>query len=101
MGDHDQLEKAFAGATVHDMFNYMTVAILFPVELATQYLARITALCVKNASTEKGEEWEVRIYELRSTYQGIIMAKNYFIYTNVAISTRDLLKKSWHPWRIE
>jgi sodium-dependent phosphate cotransporter len=38
VGDGDELERAFAGATVHDMFNFMTVGILFPLELITHYL---------------------------------------------------------------
>jgi sodium-dependent phosphate cotransporter len=33
MGCGDQLERAFAGATVHGMFNFLTVVILFPLEL--------------------------------------------------------------------
>mmetsp|Transcript_24314 Transcript_24314/g.57396 ORF Transcript_24314/g.57396 Transcript_24314/m.57396 type:complete len:575 (+) Transcript_24314:87-1811(+) len=57
MGDGDQLERAFAGATVHDMFNFLTVAIFFPIELITQYLNRLTTLCVKNFSSKDGEKW--------------------------------------------
>jgi sodium-dependent phosphate cotransporter len=36
----EEFRRAFAGATVHDFFNLMTVAILFPLELAFGYLAR-------------------------------------------------------------
>ena len=57
MGDSDQLERAFAGATVHDMFNFLTVAIFLPVELITGYLRRLTALCVRNFSSRDGEKW--------------------------------------------
>ena len=57
MGDGDQLERAFAGATVHDMFNFLTVAVFFPIELITGYLRRLTALCVRNFSTRDGEKW--------------------------------------------
>ena len=32
--------RAFAGATLHDIFNLMTVAILFPLEMATGFLRR-------------------------------------------------------------
>ena len=32
--------RAFAGATVHDLFNLLTVLVLFPIELATGYLQR-------------------------------------------------------------
>ncbi|NQT39742.1 MAG: Na/Pi symporter [Planctomycetes bacterium] len=33
-----EFRRAFAGATVHDMFNLLTVAVFFPLELATGYL---------------------------------------------------------------
>ena len=56
MGDGDQLERAFAGATVHDIFNFLTVAILLPLEVITGYLDALTGAIVKNAETEKGEK---------------------------------------------
>ena len=58
MGDGDQLERAFAGATVHDMFNFMSVAVLFPLELITGYLDALTGAMVKNAEVKDGEKWE-------------------------------------------
>jgi len=36
----EEFRRAFAGATLHDLFNLMTVVVLFPIELATGYLAR-------------------------------------------------------------
>jgi sodium-dependent phosphate cotransporter len=36
----EEFRRAFAGATLHDFFNLLTVAILFPIELATGFLAR-------------------------------------------------------------
>jgi sodium-dependent phosphate cotransporter len=35
-----EFQRAFAGATMHDFFNLMTIAILFPLEQATHYLQR-------------------------------------------------------------
>jgi len=58
LGDGDELERAFAGATVHDMFNFLTVAVLLPVEVITGYLYRVTKAMVKNANPEEGEAWE-------------------------------------------
>jgi sodium-dependent phosphate cotransporter len=59
MGDSDQLELAFAGATVHDMFNFLTVLVLLPLEVATGYLYYLTLAMVKNADlTEEGDAWE-------------------------------------------
>lgn len=33
--NRDDFRRAFAGATVHDMFNWMTVIILLPIEVGT------------------------------------------------------------------
>jgi sodium-dependent phosphate cotransporter len=48
MGNGDELERAFAGATVHDMFNILTVCVLFPLEIITGYLEKLTWAMVKN-----------------------------------------------------
>lgn len=48
MGNGDDLERAFGGATVHDMFNFLSVLILFPLEIITHMLARMTAAMTKN-----------------------------------------------------
>jgi len=38
-----EFRRAFAGATIHDFFNLMTVAILLPFEIATGFLQRTAA----------------------------------------------------------
>jgi len=58
LGDGDQLERAFAGATVHDMFNFLSVAVLLPLEVVSGYLYRITELMVANITTKDGESRE-------------------------------------------
>ncbi len=40
--DRDQFRRAFAAATVHDMFNFLTVLIFLPVEAITGYLYRLS-----------------------------------------------------------
>ena len=32
-GDSNEFERSLAGTTVHDMFDFLTVGILFPIEL--------------------------------------------------------------------
>ena len=66
MGDGDQLERAFAGATVHDMFNFMSVAVLLPLEVATHYLKRLTNAMVKNANPRDDDKWEGPVKKLVS-----------------------------------
>ena len=38
MGNREEFERAFAGATVHDIFNWLCVVVLLPLEVATGYL---------------------------------------------------------------
>jgi sodium-dependent phosphate cotransporter len=42
----EEFRRAFAGATVHDFFNWMSVLVLFPLELATGFLSR-TAMALE------------------------------------------------------
>lgn len=44
--DREQLRRAFAAATCHDMFNLLAVLILLPVEAATGLLARLSTAAV-------------------------------------------------------
>lgn len=62
IGDKDSYRRAFAGATVHDCFNLLTVAILLPVEYFTHLLYHIGYGIVNSAGiddeTEKGEKMD-------------------------------------------
>ncbi|KAF8791245.1 Sodium-dependent phosphate transport protein like [Argiope bruennichi] len=40
--DGEEFHRAFAGATVHDMFNWLVVIVLLPLEVATGYLEKLT-----------------------------------------------------------
>ena len=57
MGDGPQLERAFAGATVHDVFNLLSVVILLPLEVITHVLYYLTSAMLPTA-VDDGEEWE-------------------------------------------
>lgn len=40
----EEFQRAFAGATIHDFFNWMAVLVLLPLELATGYLAKTAGI---------------------------------------------------------
>ena len=56
MGDKDQLEKAFAAATVHDVFNLLSVLIQLPLEAATKYLYWLT-YAITPDTVQDGDKW--------------------------------------------
>ena len=41
-GDRNEFRRAFAGATIHDMFNWLSVIALLPLEVTTHYLFHLT-----------------------------------------------------------
>lgn len=54
-GDRRTFRRAFAGATVHDFFNWLSVLILLPLEVATGYLYEVTKLIIESFNIQSGE----------------------------------------------
>ncbi|CAB9515344.1 Sodium-dependent phosphate transport protein 2B [Seminavis robusta] len=99
MGDGDQLERAFAGATVHDLFNFLSVIILLPVEVVTGYLNHLTAAMVKGAETEKGDKWEGPVKKLVSPLGKKVIIANKKLIKDVANGVQDC--KDYYPLKCE
>ncbi|KAM7410425.1 hypothetical protein PAMA_001728 [Pampus argenteus] len=55
-GDRNEFRRAFAGATVHDFFNWLSVMILLPLEVATGVLYKVTHLIIESFNIESGED---------------------------------------------
>ncbi|XP_075424466.1 sodium-dependent phosphate transport protein 2B isoform X3 [Ascaphus truei] len=55
-GDRNEFRRAFAGATVHDFFNWLSVLILLPLEIATGYLLHLTSAIVRTFNIKTGED---------------------------------------------
>ncbi|CAJ1930953.1 unnamed protein product [Cylindrotheca closterium] len=87
MGDGDQLERAFAAATIHDMFNFLSVGILMPIEVVTGILFHLTEIIIKDFRSKDGEQWEAPVKRLVSPLvKRVIIANN-----NVTASTASNL----------
>jgi len=52
--ERDQFERAFAGATVHDCFNWLTVFVLLTFEVCTGYLYHLTGWLTKHLEMDAG-----------------------------------------------
>jgi sodium-dependent phosphate cotransporter len=58
--DKEEFKRGFQGATVHGAFNYLTVLVLFPVEVTTGFLKRVSSVCaefVLNEMLGTGAKW--------------------------------------------
>lgn len=54
-GERSTFRRAFAGATVHDFFNWLSVLVLLPLEVATGYLYKVTKLIIDSFQIQSGE----------------------------------------------
>lgn len=84
MGDGDSLERAFSGATVHDMFNFLTVIVLLPVEVVTGYLFRFTGVLVENITTTDGDDWTGPVKRIVGPLSAKVIKSNKNIIKDIA-----------------
>ncbi|XP_065138618.2 solute carrier family 34 member 2b isoform X1 [Paramisgurnus dabryanus] len=55
-GDRNEFRRAFAGATVHDFFNWLSVLILLPLEVASGFLFKLTKLLIDSFNIQSGAD---------------------------------------------
>ncbi|XP_070533453.1 sodium-dependent phosphate transport protein 2B-like [Ptychodera flava] len=55
----EQFRRAFAGATVHDCFNWLSVLVLLPLEVASNYLYLLTEAIIGHSNVEANEDFHV------------------------------------------
>lgn len=86
LGDGDNLERAFAGAVVHDMFNFLSVAIMLPLEAATGVLYHFTN-AITPATVSEGEKWEGPIKKIVGPLTKEFIIVNKDVTKKVALGT--------------
>ncbi|MEZ4829942.1 MAG: Na/Pi symporter [Bacteroidia bacterium] len=72
IGNRSEFEKAVAGASVHSFFNIFTVAILFPLEITTHALSRLSGFLAELIEPRPGEEIGTVLFFIRDTANWII-----------------------------
>jgi len=83
VGNGDELERAFSGATVHDMFNFLTVLVMLPIEAVTGLLYRLTKTMTPD-SVEKGNKWEGPLKKIVSPLTKTIIIPNKSVSKDIA-----------------
>ena len=75
-GDKVTFQRAFSAATVHDMFNWLTVIILLPVEVITGYLYHVTSAIVDSTNLAGGGEEQQFLSVLTDPFTELIVQVN-------------------------
>uniref|UniRef100_A0AAQ5Y5F6 Sodium-dependent phosphate transport protein 2B n=1 Tax=Amphiprion ocellaris TaxID=80972 RepID=A0AAQ5Y5F6_AMPOC len=53
--DRNEFRRAFAGATVHDFFNWLSVLVLLPLEVASGALYKLSLLVIESFNIQTGD----------------------------------------------
>lgn len=86
MSDRDQFRRAFAGATIHDMFNILSVVIFLPIEAAFGCLYKITEYLVRQMDLQQATKSEKREFlkKLTNPFTKLIIQLDKSVITKIA-----------------
>ncbi|XP_077997253.1 sodium-dependent phosphate transport protein 2B-like [Glandiceps talaboti] len=93
--DRNEFRRAFAGATVHDMFNWLSVFVLLPLELVSGYLYLLTDAIVKSLHLQTNEGASVELLKvITKPFTELVIQVDKKVITKVAEGKADALKTS-------
>ncbi|XP_010844857.1 PREDICTED: sodium-dependent phosphate transport protein 2A isoform X2 [Bison bison bison] len=93
-GDRTDFRRAFAGATVHDCFNWLSVLVLLPLEAATGYLHCITRLVVASFNIRGGRDAPDLLKIITEPFTKLIIQLDKSVITSLASGDESLRNHS-------
>uniref|UniRef100_A0AAR2L8X7 Solute carrier family 34 member 2a n=1 Tax=Pygocentrus nattereri TaxID=42514 RepID=A0AAR2L8X7_PYGNA len=93
-GDRSKFRRAFAGATVHDFFNWLSVLVLLPLEVATGYLYRLTEVIVRTFNIQTGENAPVLLNVITDPLTHSIIELDESVISGIATGDPEAKNKS-------
>lgn len=84
----EEFRKAFGGATVHDMFNWLTAFILLPLEMATGYLYHLTGAIIDSLNLSKSGENKELLNVITKPFTRLIVKVDNDVITNIALNKK-------------
>ncbi|XP_055981569.1 sodium-dependent phosphate transport protein 2B-like isoform X2 [Sorex fumeus] len=93
-GDRNEFRRAFAGATVHDFFNWLSVFVLLPLEAATHYLELLTNLVVNSFHFKNGEDAPALLKVITDPFTKLIIQLDKKVISQIAMNDEMAKNKS-------
>ncbi|XP_067453768.1 solute carrier family 34 member 2b [Thunnus thynnus] len=93
-GDRNEFRRAFAGATVHDFFNWLSVLILLPLEVATGVLYKLTHIIIESFNIEGGENAPDLLNVITDPVTNSIIQLDKSVITDIATGNLEARNKS-------
>ncbi|KAM4748790.1 sodium-dependent phosphate transport protein 2A-like [Rhinophrynus dorsalis] len=93
-GDRNEFKRAFAGATVHDCFNWLSVLVLLPLEVITGYLHHVTQIVVASFNIQSGKDAPALLTVITEPFTKLIIQLDKSVITGIAIGDESQRNKS-------
>ncbi|XP_059844981.1 sodium-dependent phosphate transport protein 2B-like isoform X2 [Hypanus sabinus] len=93
-GDRTEFRRAFAGATVHDFFNWLSVLVLLPIEAASGYLYHLTGVVVKSFDIKNGEDAPDLLKVITDVLTKLIVQLDKSVISDIATGNPEAANKS-------
>ena len=92
--ERNEFRRAFAGAVVHDIFNWLSVIVFLPLEVITGYLRRLTGAIVGKLHLETRETNQKLLKVVTEPFAKLIIQIDKKIITKIALGDGKSQKKS-------
>ncbi|KAM3612371.1 uncharacterized protein V6R79_007601 [Siganus canaliculatus] len=92
--ERSEFQRAFAGATIHDCFNWLSVLVLLPLEVASGLMSRLSSLLVTSFSLQPGEEAPELLKVITEPVTKLIIQLDKCVITGIALGNEDMRNRS-------
>ena len=88
-GNRDEFRRAFAAATIHDMFNILSVTLFLPLEAATGYLYKLSLAIVESQNLTPENKPPEMLSKITKPFTKSIIEIDKKVFTNIATETNQ------------
>ncbi|XP_037544189.1 sodium-dependent phosphate transport protein 2A-like [Nematolebias whitei] len=96
--EREEFERAFAGATVHDCFNWLSVLVLLPLEAVSGLLRRLSQAAVNMLQLSNGEDAPELLKVLTEPLTKLIIQLDKSVITAIATGESEQNKSLVKKW---
>ncbi|MCJ8735697.1 hypothetical protein PDJAM_G00250360 [Pangasius djambal] len=93
-GERTEFKRAFAGATIHDCFNWLSVLVLLPLEVATGLLSYLARATVSSFHMQSGEEAPELLKVITDPVTKLIIQLDKSVITGIAMGDESMRNRS-------
>lgn len=92
--ERTEFQRAFAGATIHDCFNWLSVLVLLPLEVVSGLMTRLSHLLVTSLKVQHGEEAPELLKVITEPVTRLIIQLDKCVITGIAMGNENMRNRS-------